>query len=111
MNSRRILSHERETNQYVPKNNDNQTYKVKLKQEQTLRTLQISIGWLYVVTSVIPLALIGILPIGIIRIGKIPLRGVIIKIQPLKEPVNFQQYDLCTNFKSTPEGHVKSPTF
>ena len=37
------------------------------------RTLQISIGWLYVVTSVIPLALKGILPIGIIPIGKIPL--------------------------------------
>ena len=36
-------------------------------------TLQISIGWLYVVTSVIPLALKRILPIGIIRIGKIPL--------------------------------------
>ena len=36
-------------------------------------TLQISIGWLYVVTLVIPLALKGILPIGIIPIGKIPL--------------------------------------
>ena len=35
------------------------------------------------------------------------LRGVIFKIQPLKEPVN----DLCTNYKSTPQGHVKSPTF
>ena len=34
-------------------------------------TLQISIGWLYVVTSVIPLALKGILPIRIIPIGKI----------------------------------------
>ena len=33
--------------------------------------LQISIGWLYVVTSVIPLALKGILPIRIIAIGKI----------------------------------------
>ena len=32
-------------------------------------TLQISIGWLYVVTSVIPLALKGILPIRIIPIG------------------------------------------
>ena len=39
------------------------------------------------------------------------LRGVIFKIQPLKEPVNFQLYDLCTNFKSTPQRHVKSPTF
>ena len=39
------------------------------------------------------------------------LRGVIFKIQPLKEPVNFQQYDLCTNFKSTPQEHVKSPKF
>ena len=36
-----------------------------------LCTLQISIGWLYVVTSVIPLALKGILPIRIIPIGKI----------------------------------------
>ena len=36
-------------------------------------TLQISIGWLYVVTSVIPSALKGILPIGIIPIGKIRL--------------------------------------
>ena len=34
-------------------------------------TLQISMGWLYVVTSVIPLALKGILPIRIIPIGKI----------------------------------------
>ena len=34
-------------------------------------TLQISIGWLYVVTLVIPLALKGILPIHIIPIGKI----------------------------------------
>ena len=33
--------------------------------------LQISIGWLYVVTSVIPLALKGIVPIRIILIGKI----------------------------------------
>ena len=32
---------------------------------------QMSIGWLYVVTSVIPLALKGILPIRIIPIGKI----------------------------------------
>ena len=37
-------------------------------------------------------------------------QGVIFKIQPLKEPVNFLQYDLYTNFKSTPQGHVKSPT-
>ena len=36
-------------------------------------TLQISIGWLYVISSVIPLALKGILPIGIVCIGKIPL--------------------------------------
>ena len=37
----------------------------------TSYTLQISIGWLYVVTSVIPLALKRILPIHIIPIGKI----------------------------------------
>ena len=49
-------------------------------------------------------------PVGPIKCEKI-LRGVIFKIQPLKEPVNFQQYDLCTNFKSTPQRHVKSPTF
>ena len=34
-------------------------------------TLQISIGWLSVISSVIPLALKGILPICIIPIGKI----------------------------------------
>ena len=34
-------------------------------------TLQISIGWLSVISSVIPLALKGILPIRIIPIGKI----------------------------------------
>ena len=33
--------------------------------------LQISIGWLSVISSVIPLALKGILPIRIIPIGKI----------------------------------------
>ena len=35
--------------------------------------LQISIGWLYVISSVIPLALKGILPIHTIPIEKIPL--------------------------------------
>ena len=34
-------------------------------------TLQISIGWLSVISLVIPLALKGILPIRIIPIGKI----------------------------------------
>ena len=34
-------------------------------------TLQIYIGWLSVISSVIPLALKGILPIRIIPIGKI----------------------------------------
>ena len=33
----------------------------------------------------------------------------IFKIQPLKVFVKFQQYDLCTNFKSTLQGHVESP--
>ena len=36
-----------------------------------LRTLQISIGWLSVISSVIPLALKVILPTRIIHIGKI----------------------------------------
>ena len=41
------------------------------RQKKIFTTLQISIGWLYVVTSVIPLALKGILLIRIIPIGKI----------------------------------------
>ena len=36
-----------------------------------MNTLQISIGWLSVISSVIPLALKVILPIRIIPIGKI----------------------------------------
>ena len=35
----------------------------------------------------------------------------IFKIQPFKGPVNLQQYDLCTTFKSTPRGHVHGPKF
>ena len=42
-------------------------------------TLQISIEWLYVVTSVIPLVLKGILPIGIIHIGKIRVENLVIE--------------------------------
>ena len=45
-------------------------------------TLQISIGWLSVISSVIPLALKGILPVRIIPIGKIlsALRGLLMKL-------------------------------
>ena len=43
----------------------------KIFKDSYLGSLQISIGWLYVVTSVTPLALKGILPIHIIPIGKI----------------------------------------
>ena len=42
-----------------------------LKRIFTNYTLQISIGWLSVISSVIPLAPKGILPIRIIPIGKI----------------------------------------
>ena len=49
-------------------------------------TLQISIGWLSVISSVIPLALKGILPMRIIPIGKIiqALRGL-----PMKLPITI----------------------
>ena len=53
-------------NQYVPilARKDSNVTKIK-------SALQISIGWLSVISSVIPLALKGILPIRIIPIGKI----------------------------------------
>ena len=41
------------------------------KTNELTTALQISIGWLSVISSVIPLALKGILPICIIPIGKI----------------------------------------
>ena len=56
------------------------------------QSLQISIGWLLVISSVIPLALKGFLPIGIIRIGKIPLsaKGI------TDEITNNHPIDICS---------------
>ena len=68
-------------------------------------TLQISIGWLYVISLVIPLALKGILPIGIVCIGKIPLRA-----KGITDEITYNHpIDICSerdaNFK------VKSSLF
>ena len=59
-------------------------------------TLQISIGCLYVISSVIPLALKGILPIGMIRIGKIPLTA-----KGITDEITYKHtIDICSAVQS-----------